>query len=315
MKHCYKLLCATSHLAKLLALQCRLLKGEFLRYWLFCFCFISFVTAADEASACADAELCANEQQLYLNLALGLGQRSNPLYGGEKLPLILLPDIYYYSDNWFFDNGKLGTSWELDQAWTLSLVGQLNAEKGYFQKWFGGSAFQFNSGFNPSFSSMLSTERVGPQQASIHEISKRPTAFDIGLQLNWFAKNWQMQAITWQDASNTYQGQHASIRLTRSWESSLGNWQLATGLLWKSAKLIDTYYGIDNNEPFYLPRYNGKPSWQPELRLNWQKPLTERVALLAFFRYLHLDDAMTDSPLVRSNNVTTWFFGVSYRLY
>ncbi|HSG51346.1 MAG TPA: MipA/OmpV family protein [Rheinheimera sp.] len=291
-----------------------------MRYWLLLLCFISIAAPADEAYPCPDSGQCVHEQQLYLNLALGLGQRSNPLYGGEKLPLIVLPDVYYYSDNWFFDNGKLGTSWDLNQDWTVSLVGQLNAEKGYFQKWFGGNAFQFNSGFNQGFNqgfntSIISTDRIGPQPTTIHEISKRPTAFDLGLQLNWFATDWHMQALLWQDASNTYKGQHASMRVTKNWETDLGNWQFATGLLWKSAKLIDTYYGIDNNEPFYLPRYNGRPSWQPELRLNWQKPLTERVALLAFFRYLHLDDAMTDSPLVRSNNVTTWFIGVSYRLY
>jgi len=286
-----------------------------LRYWLLLICVFSIATLADEASACPESGQCVQEQQLYLNLALGVGQRSNPLNGGEKLPLILLPDVYYYSNQWFFDNGKLGTSWDLSQDWTLSLVGQLNAEKGYFQKWFGGSAFQFNSGFNQGFNSSISTVRVGPQPISIHEISKRPTAFDVGLQLNWFATNWYMQTIVWQDASNTYKGQHASVRLSRSWETDIGNWQLATALLWKSAKLIDTYYGIDNNEAFYLPRYNGRPSWQPELRLDWQKPLTERVTLLAFFRYLHLDDAMTDSPLVRSDKVTTWFFGVSYRLY
>ena len=315
MKHCYKLLCTTSHLAKLSALQCRLLKGEFLRYWLLCLCLLSFVTAADEASACPDAEQCANEQQLYLNLALGLGQRSNPLYGGEKLPLILLPDVYYYSDNWFFDNGKLGTSWELDQAWTLSLVGQLNAEKGYFQKWFSGNAFQLQSSHASFSTPTLQDERFGPAQASVREISKRPTAFDAGLQLDWFGDNWQLQTQLWQDISNKYQGQHASIGANRSFETVSGNWQLNARLYWKSAKLIDTYYGIDNNEPFYLPRYNGKPSWQPELRLGWQRPLSERLALLAFVRYLHLDDAMTKSPLVRADNVTTWFFGVSYRMY
>ena len=256
------------------------------------------------------------EQKLYLSWALGYGQRSNPLHGGEELPLVVLPDIYYYAEHWFFDNGKLGTSWALSEQWRLSLLGQFNQEKGYFQKWFGGNAFQFNSSsVSPSGGPSFSIDRVGPLQASVREISKRPTAFDLGLQLDWFDANWQFQALLWQDVSNTYQGQHASIGAARHWQNRAGQWQLSSRLHWKSAKLIDTYYGIDNNEPFYLPRYNGKPSWQPELRLGWQRPLSERLALLAFVRYLHLDDAMTKSPLVRADNVTTWFFGVSYRMY
>ncbi|MDP5142427.1 MipA/OmpV family protein [Rheinheimera baltica] len=267
---------------------------------------------ADTAEVCLDDPGCATEQKLYLSLALGYGQRSNPLYDGEELPLILLPEVYYYGENWFFDNGKLGTSWALSEQWHLSLVSQLNSEKGYFQKWFGGNVFQFSQSFT---NASISEERIGPMQASVHEISKRPTAVDAGLQLDWFSDNWQVQSNVWQDISNTYQGQHASISVGRYWENAFGRWQFIAKLNWKSAKLIDTYYGIDNNDPFYLRRYNGKPSWQPELRLSWQHPLSERFAVLGFLRYLHLDDAMTDSPLLRTNNITTWFFGVSYRLF
>jgi MipA family protein len=283
-----------------------------LRYWLLLLCGLSIRLQAETALPCADVAHCVTEQQLYLSVALGYGQRSNPLHGGDDLPLVLLPDIYYYTEKWFFDNGKLGTSWTLTEDCHLSLVGQLNQEKSYFQKWFSGSAFQFNQSIiNASFKGELS----GPAQASVREVSKRPTAFDLGLQLDWFHADWQLQSILWQDISNTYQGQHASLSASRGWQTALGRWQLQARLHWKSAKLIDTYYGIDDDQVFYLPRYKGKPSWQPELRLSWQQPLTEHIALLAFVRYLYLDNAMTDSPLVHSDNVTTWFFGVSYRLY
>jgi MipA family protein len=281
-----------------------------LRYWLLFLGLLSFTLNAEPEPSCAEGPQCISENQLYVSWALGYGQRSNPLHGGEELPLIVLPDVYYYAQHWFFDNGKLGTSWALSERWQLSLLGQLNQEKGYFQKWFGGNAFQLNQSLH---SSLVADSSVGPQQVSIQEISKRPTAFDLGLQLDWFNADWQLRGTVWQDVSNTYQGQHASFHVGRAWQHALGQWQLGATLYWKSAKLIDTYYGIDNNEPFYLPRYDGKTSWQPELRLSWQKPLSERVALLAFIRFLHLDNAMTDSPLVRSDNVTTWFFGVSYR--
>ena len=264
---------------------------------------------------CAQDENCVTEQKLYLNLALGYGQRSNPLYDGDELPLILMPDVYYYGDHWFFDNGKLGSNWSLSEQWQLSVVGQFNQEKGYFQKWFGGNAFQFRQSFANSGVIGDDEEKVGPVLASVRETRKRPTAFDLGLQLDWFGEQWHVQSIVWQDASNTYQGQHATIGAGRSWHTLTGTWQFGARLHWKSAKLIDTYYGIDNNEPFYLNRYQGGPSWQPELRLSWQYPLSERVAVLALLRYLHLDDAMTDSPLVRTDHVKTWFFGISYRLF
>ena len=58
-----------------------------------------------------------------------------------------------------------------------------------------------------------------------------------------------------------------------------------------------------------------RDSWQPELRVGWQKALTSRWSVLTFYRYLHLDSAMTDSPLVQDNSVQTWFVGMSYRFY
>ena len=283
-----------------------------MRYLIILLLLFSWQAKAEPAPQCSPNSQCVEEQQLYLSVALGYGQRSNPLYGGEDLPLVILPDIYYYGRYWFFDNGKLGSSLALNDNWQLSVLGQFNQEKGYFQKWFGGNLLQFNhtAMVGPS----LAEERSA-QVVSVQQVSKRPTAFDLGVQLDWFNDDWQAQAVVWQDVSNTYKGQHASVSVGRSWQLNTGLWQATARLHWKSAKLIDTYYGIDNNEPFYLPRYDGRPSWQPELRLSWQKPVSERVSVLAFVRYLHLDDAMTLSPLVRSDNVTTWFLGVSYRFF
>ena len=283
-----------------------------MRYLLLLLTLLSWHSNASNAEPCAEGPQCVAQQQLHLSWALGYGQRSNPLYGGEQLPLVLLPDIYYYSEHWFFDNGIIGSSMALSDNVQLSLLGQFNQEKGYFQKWFSGNVLQFD---NAMVGPTIGTQFHSRTAVTVQQVNKRPTAFDVGLQLDWFSDIWRAQAVLWQDVSNTYHGQHASLSLSRGWQKFNSSWQLGLRLHWKSAKLIDTYYGIDNNETVFLPRYNGKPSWQPELRLNRQKPISERVSLLAFVRYLHLDDAMTQSPLVRTDEVTTWFLGVSYRFY
>ncbi|MBZ9613508.1 MipA/OmpV family protein [Rheinheimera maricola] len=283
-----------------------------MRYLLLLFMLHSWQSSASNTEPCTEGPQCVAQQQLHLSMALGYGQRSNPLHGGKELSLVVLPEIYYYSEHWFFDNGILGSSMALSDNVQLSVLGQLNQEKGYFKKWFSGNVLQFNTA---TVGPALETAFVSRADITLQQVNKRPTAFDLGVQLDWFSDTWQAQAALWQDISNSYNGQHASISLNRGWQKFSSSWQLSLRLYWKSAKLIDTYYGIDDNEALFLPRYNGKPSWQPELRLNWQKPLSERVSLLAFVRYLHLDDAMTQSPLVRSDKVTTWFLGVSYRFY
>lgn len=258
---------------------------------------------------------CITEQQLYLSWALGYGQRSNPLHGGKQLDLVLLPEIYYYSKSWFFDNGRLGSSIALNNNTQLSIIGQFNQEKGYFQQWFSGNLLQFeaNTLTMPQYS--MAADRQAPYQIAVNQVSKRPTAFDIGLQLDTVRHGLLWQLAYWTDISQQHHGQYASVGARRGWQSQFGKWQLSAHLHWKSARLIDTYYGLTTLEVPPGQEYQGRDSWQAELRLNWNKPLTERLSVLLFFRYLQLDSAMTDSPLVRSDNVTTWFGGISYRFF
>ncbi|WP_372627797.1 MipA/OmpV family protein [Arsukibacterium sp.] len=271
--------------------------------------------AASAAAPTCQGNDCIEQQKLYLSLALGYGQRSNPLNGGKNLDLVVLPEIYYYSEYWFFDNGRLGSSVALSERTQLSIIGQFNQEKGYFQQWFSGNLLQFEAStvVMPQFS--IAFERQAPFEVAVSQVSKRPTAFDIGLQLDTVRHNTLWHLAYWTDASKQHHGQYASVGARRGWQSAYGNWQLSANLHWKSAQLIDTYYGLTALEVPPGQEYLGRDSWQAELRLNWNKPLTERLSVLIFLRYLQLDSAMTDSALVRSDHVTTWFGGVSYRFF
>jgi MipA family protein len=280
--------------------------------WLFLTCFFG----SSAALACSkDEEGCVESEQFQLSVALGAGQRSNPLYDGESFPMLLLPDFSYYTDSWFIDNGTVGYSLAQNNQFAVSLVMRLNSEKGYFQRWFAGNVITMNT----SGSFLPPEVEIGTEKSmsavSVDHVKKRPTAVDAGLQFNWFGEQWQSRLNLWQDVNSKYEGQNASLSWSRFWPLAGGQFDLSTSLYWKSAKLIDTYYGVGEDELYYLERYQGRASWQPELRLGWQKALTSRWSVLTFYRYLHLDDAMTDSPLVQDDSVQTWFVGMSYRFY
>lgn len=280
--------------------------------WLFLTCFL----VSGAALACSrDEDGCVESEQFQMSVALGAGQRSNPLYDGESFPMLLLPDFSYYTDSWFIDNGTLGYSLAQNDQFAVSLVMRLNSEKGYFQRWFAGNVITMNT----SGSFLPPEVETGAERSvstvSVEQVKKRPTAVDAGLQFNWFGEQWQSRLNLWQDVNSKYEGQNASLSWSRFWPLAGGQFDLSTTLHWKSAKLIDTYYGVGEDELYYLERYQGRASWQPELRVGWQKALTSRWSVLTFYRYLHLDDAMTDSPLVQDNSVQTWFIGMSYRFY
>ena len=278
--------------------------------------FVIFLSGSGAAWACATGEeTCVGDEQFQLSVAVGAGQRSNPLYDGKSFPMLILPDFSYYTDTWFVDNGTFGYSLVQNEQFAVSLVTRLNSEKGYFQRWFAGNVITM-SGSSALLPPAVETgSEKTMSNVSIGHVKKRPTALDAGLQLNWFGEQWQSRVNLWQDVNSKYNGQNASWSWSGYWPLAGGKFDLTTTLYWKSSKLIDTYYGVGEDELYYLERYKGRDSWQPELRLGWQKALTSRWSLLTFYRYLHLDDAMTDSPLVKDDSVQTWFVGMSYRFY
>lgn len=256
---------------------------------------------------------CVDTEKLQVRLGFGAGHRSNPLAGGRNLPYWLIPDISYYGKNWFFDNGSLGYSVELAPSWQLSLQSRLNEEKGYFQRAHASNVFQ-RFMFNSAEVTGPAPRAMTKQSVAIDQVESRPTAIDAGLQLDWFGPELQVRLNWWHDISNTYQGQHASFTAQRGWSYGDGYWQLHATLHWKSANLMQTYYGVTDGEHelFY---YQPSDSWQPELKLSYSYPLSTTWSALMFYRYRWLDDAMTQSPLVVEQAVHGWFIGLSYQFF
>lgn len=297
----------------------------------FLLAFWAVVSATAQAAACSDATEtsatapCETTDQFHFSLAMGAGFRSNPLHGGHNMPLWLMPDLAYYGQHWFFDNGTLGYSWTLSPEITLSVVSRLNEEQGYFRR--------------ASFSNVFSSQRIaddglaGPVQKTemsesvntvdIGQISKRPWALDGGLQLDWQHEQWQVRANWWHDISNEYRGSHAKVGLAYHVSHVTGDWGFSSALAWKSSQLLDTYYGISFDD-------GGNPDvasagFQPEVGVHWSYALDKNWALLSLFRYrwLNIDlknetDPSVDSqqsPLLAEAFVRSWFIGVSYRFY
>ncbi|WP_333796659.1 MipA/OmpV family protein [Rheinheimera sp.] len=261
----------------------------------------------------ATAGQCTEPGQWHFALAAGAGHRSNPLNGGHNFPLWLIPDLSYYGKHWFFDNGTLGYNLQLNSALQLSLVSRLNEERGYFRRADASNMFSQSLVSEMGLAGPVQKMATAPE-LSIDNLAKRPTAVDGGLQLDWFLPNMQLRANWWHDISGQYHGQHASVSVSTGWQSSFGHWQLSSSLLWKNADLINTYYGVTEQQ-YFSSYYQTGSSWQPELKLSWSYPLTPDWSALAFYRHRFLDDAMTNSPLVNEGHIRSWFVGVTYQFF
>ena len=77
------------------------------------------------------------------------------------------------------------------------------------------------------------------------------------------------------------------------------------GLTWKSAAIVNYYYGAPNI-------YQGGSAVNPFVKLGYTHRLTRRWRLTALAEYERLGKAIADSPIVTQRYVATVFAGAAF---
>lgn len=284
-----------------------------------------------ESRKSCDSAGCIEVDSWHLAVALGVGAKINPLVNGDDLPLVILPDIAYYGENWYWDNAEVGYQWNTSSNWNIESFVSVNTEKALFTFWHPGNLLLAGS-----FSS-ITAKPVGDDQngntgntlippvnrvsntnssdkVSSDEVARRDWAFDGGFRFHYLSENseWALTLAT--DVSDVYNGQW--LRFDYSNKFDWQGWQIQPTLSveWKSRKLTDYYYGLDakDNLPNAL-LYEAKAGWQPAIKLMAMKPINDQWTWLVMAGYQHLHGGMRRSPIVNKKSIITAFAGVSYR--
>ncbi|MCP8898869.1 MipA/OmpV family protein [Gilvimarinus xylanilyticus] len=87
---------------------------------------------AEEAYCEQNPDDCMAVGSWQFSVGLGLGVRTNPLYDGDDIPLVLLPEISYYGERFFLDTTSLGFTLVETPAHMLNAVATLGLEQMYF---------------------------------------------------------------------------------------------------------------------------------------------------------------------------------------
>ena len=87
------------------------------------------------ANAIAQTQQNITTDELKMSVSLGVGVISNPLHGADNIPLVVVPQVAYYGQNWFFDNGRLGYSFIQSDTHNISFVSEINPESRFFIDW------------------------------------------------------------------------------------------------------------------------------------------------------------------------------------
>jgi outer membrane protein len=87
----------------------------------------------------------------------------------------------------------------------------------------------------------------------------------------------------------------------------------SAGIRWKSANLVDYYYGVRPEEARAgRPAYEGQDALDPFARLALRREVSDRWSLLTAVQYELLDDEIADSPIVDKDFDVSFMVGVLY---
>lgn len=255
--------------------------------------------AASAAAPALPAESADDESPWRISLALGYGERSNPLVMSDDIPIVVDVDIAWFGKRWFFDNGDLGFTLLDRDLVTVNAIGRLNSDRVFFGK----TDTDFVSVLGPG--GIVTSEQI--------TVPDRDYAFELGLELLADGSWGYVQAAVHGDVGNTHDGYE--LYLNYGYDFRRQRWLLSPsfGLSWKSRNLNDYYWGIreDETNPLF-PAYVANSGLNQHARLLASYRLDPNWALVFVAEYERLSSEASASPIVSENHVVGLFAGVRY---
>ena len=283
----------------------------------------AFPLLAEENKAInSDNDRFVTVGDLHFSLALGVGEKTNPLKGGDDIPLYVVPSLRYYGENFYFDNGDLGYTFLDKGNIAVSILGHVNNENAHFSRWHPKNVFVFDaagdSSINttPEFDTGKDEENTSTE-ITIQDIRKRKWAIDAGVQINWFAnESLSLTAQLLHDVNSVYQGFNGKLEAFYqpeiTWSDNIVI-QATAGIDWASEEMVDYYYGIDSSDtPNKASFFEGKSSINPYAKLFAAYKIDNHWKVFFSVNYKSLSNNITNSPIVEDDDIVTSFIGASY---
>ena len=260
------------------------------------------------ANAIAQTQQNITTDELKMSVSLGVGVISNPLYGADNIPLVVVPQVAYYGQNWFFDNGRLGYSFIQSDTHNISLVSEINPESRFFIDWHPQNIFPLTATAN---NEILESQHIeSPRQININNIQKRRVVLDAGVSYVFVKQQHVFSAQLLHDVNSVYNSFRGSLQWQYHFDLKVLELKSTLGVNYKSAQLNNYFYGLNKTESLYGEIEVGS-SWQPYAKIDVRWPVGKANALrfhLAYYDY----SAMDSSPLFEHDYSMTAFIGFEH---
>ena len=245
--------------------------------------------------------MSAAESPWRLGVALGYGERSNPLLYSDDVPIVVDLDIAYFGERFFFDNFDLGFTFADNDLVTASVMARARSDRVFFSK------------TNTRF---VDVGFAGEPLGSITAITvpDRDYAAEAGVELLSDGRWGFLQLNAFHDISNTHNGYELDFDYGLGFRAGLWYFRPSFGLSYKSADLNNYYWGVRPEESSEaLPAYEAGAGVNARMRLRASYHFSRNWMLTLSAEYERLNDEAAGSPIVVDQAVLGYFAGFGYR--
>jgi MipA family protein len=260
------------------------------------------VQAAGAADDCKGPSAdCVAVGSWNFSVALGAGAMTNPLVGGKAIPLVVVPQFSYYGQHFFIDDLDLGLTLAETDRNTFNLV----ASPGYDRVFFYRSDLQniFVKNFS-GYAIPVHAEATTPGAVQVAPRTRRVT-YLAGPEWTFKSGGISAQVDVLREITGQNHGTEVRAAAGVPLLEGKGSLTANVGLTWKSAAIVNYYYGAD-------AIYRAGSALDPFFKLGYTLPLAGKWRLYAFAEYERLADSIADSPIVAEHYVATSFIGAIY---
>ncbi|MCU8011785.1 MipA/OmpV family protein [Shewanella sp. SM74] len=263
--------------------------------------------------ACAPENQCIEMNNWDLGIAIGWGQKSNPLRDFDDIPLFFIPTVAYYGEHWFFDNGNLGYTLAEQESFTINLVTSYSLDRAYFYQWDPSNIF-LNRGTQVEAKAINSMTLSTEPEPEFNSLETRNFTLLGGAEAFIYTRLGIIRLAYTHDMFNVHQGSEAQIKWTYGWDYDRFIFEFALVFDWKSQAVVDYYYSVRPSEnAYWSEKYQAKSGWDKGAEMTARYILTDNWDLLLAVRYTLIADEIAASPLLDQDYSSTYFIGAAYR--
>ena len=251
----------------------------------------------------------SNEWQL--GVTLGYGQLEQPVAHSDNIELFIIPDIRYYGENFSVEN--LDVSYALVQQ--PNIVVELVSKQNFDGIYFSGDHRDAFASFAASGTFIRqpgSTKKQEQDPAAEENIlpQHKSLSYMAGTEFRRYGKiNYFLTTLV--DVSNVHNGYELNFNLHYQYKFEKINGNFEVGIIHKSDKMSNYYYGVDYAQ-FEKNNYKLGSSNNYYLQYTTAYSLSEHWYALAVVKQQWLDSNIGRSPIITRSNILSYFVGIKY---